>query len=176
MKRIIATSLVVCGFALAGCTTTAKRTEKKVASEVTVPTTTPTTTTIPEPTTTTVRPHPHMPPTSVEPEPVQAVEVPAGDGTVSLDDPDMPAWRAIALCEMPGPGGVPSEPWGAHWGFRATWSGAFGIYNQTWLGAGGGKYGPTAGHATWQQQIEIARVIRDRYGYRAWGCGRKLGL
>jgi hypothetical protein len=93
-----------------------------------------------------------------------------------LDDPDMDEWRAIALCEMPGPGGVPSEPWGAHWGFKATWSGAFAVYNATWLGGGGGKYGPTAGHATWQQQIEIARNIRDQYGYRAWGCGRKLGL
>ena len=91
---------------------------------------------------------------------------------VSLDDPDMAMWRHIALCEMPGPGGVPSEPWGAHWTFVASkFSGAFGIYNGTWRAAGGTKYGPTAGHATWQQQIEIARVIRDRWGYTAWGCG-----
>lgn len=96
----------------------------------------------------------------------------ATDSTVSLDDPDMAMWKHIALCEMPGPGGVPSEPWGAHWTFIASkFSGAFGIYNGTWRAAGGGKYGPTAGHATWQQQIEIARVIRDRWGYTAWGCG-----
>jgi hypothetical protein len=95
------------------------------------------------------------------------------DSTVSLDDPDMPMWRHIALCEMPGPGGVPSEPWGAHWTFIAPkFSGAFGIYNGTWRAAGGSKYGPTAGHATWKQQIEIARVIRDRWGYTAWGCGQ----
>lgn len=127
---------------------------------------------------TTLPTKPKPAPTTLPPEPEPPAQTPLPNTTssVSLDDPDMPTWRAIARCEMPGPGGVPSEPWGVHWSFKAKFSGAFGVYNGTWLAADGGKYGPTAGHATWQQQIEIARNIRDRWGYRAWGCARKLGI
>jgi hypothetical protein len=152
---IIVLFSVVMGLAVRGCQSV--RTEARKVTDDLPTTTVPTT---PTTTTTTV--------SEIVPEVQGKTESVAGD--------DLAQWRAIALCEMPGPGGVPSEPWGAHWSFRGTWSGAFGVYNQTWLGAGGGKYGPTAGHATPDQQIEIARKIRDRYGYGAWGCGRKLGL
>lgn len=145
-------------------------------SSTTVPTTLvipETTTTMPIETTTTTTVRRIITTTTTEPEPEVQGKVEVADATgVSLSDPDMDKWRQIARCEMPGPGGVPSEPWGVHWTFKANrFSGALGIANTSWLGAGGGKYGPTAGHATWQQQIEIARVIRDRYGYSAWGCG-----
>ena len=125
-----------------------------------------TTTTVPRRVTTT---------TSESPEPDVAGQVETVDATVSLDDPDMGRWRAIALCEMPGPGGIPSEPWGAHWTFIGSpngFSGAYGIANVTWRAFGGTEFGPTAGHATWQQQTIVARRIRDRHGYSAWGCGR----
>lgn len=171
----VLTLCVVCGALLCGCSTATKQQSSATTTTVVADTTTTTTTVVPVPTTlptttTKAKPRPTTPPATESPAPEPQVQ-----GTF-IEGDDLDEWRAIAMCEMPGPGGVPSEPWGAHWSFKATWSGAFGIYNPTWLGAGGGKYGPTAGHATWQQQIEIARVIRDRYGYRAWGCGRKLGL
>lgn len=147
------------------------------STTVAVPTT-PDSTTLPIPTTlptTTWRPAPRTtpPPPPEDPPPAEPVNTVADILAVSLDDPDMPTWRAIALCEMPGPGGVPSEPWGAHWGFIGSrFSGAYGIANSTWRAFGGTEFGPTAGHATWQQQTIVARRIRDRHGYRAWGCGR----
>lgn len=145
---------------------------------VPVPTTIPvTTTTIVASTTTSLVPRTTSKPTTttttvvVEPD-----DTPVVTSEVSLDDPDMDAWRAIALCEMPGPGGVPSEPWGAHWGFIGSrFSGAYGIANSTWRAFDGTEFGPTAGHATWQQQTIVARRIRDRHGYSAWGCGKTLG-
>jgi hypothetical protein len=130
---------------------------------------------IEETTTTTL---PRRTPTTTEPPALPDVqgESVARDATaVSLDDPDMARWRQIALCEMPGPGGIPSEPWGAHWTFVGSpngFSGAYGIANSTWRAFSGTEFGPTAGHATWQEQTIVARRIRDRYGYSAWGCGK----
>lgn len=159
---------------LAGCSQAAKKPALKPVA-TTVPSTTtavlPVPTTLPV-TTTTVVPT-TAPPTAPEPEPpVENPMVGTIVESVSLDDPDMDKWRQIALCEMPGPGGVPSEPWGAHWGFIGNrFSGAYGIANSTWRAFAGTEFGPTAGHATWQQQTIVARRIRDRHGYGAWGCG-----
>lgn len=189
MARAITLCVLSTTVLLGACTSTPKATPTTTTTTVVpVPTTLPVTTTtvVPAPEPPTVAPAPRLRPapttTVPEPEP-SAVPEPqvkgeiavADNSTVSLDDPDMATWRAIALCEMPGPGGVPSEPWGAHWTFIGSpngFSGAYGIANSTWRAFGGTDYGPTAGHATWQQQTIVARRIRDRYGYRAWGCGR----
>ena len=178
-KRIFTTVCIAMGVVtLAACSNEPKKVRPISAapeSSTTVPTTVvipPTTTTMPIPTTTTtIRRVVTTTTTMPEPEVQGQVEVADASG-VSLSDPDMDKWRQIARCEMPGPGGTPSEPWGVHWTFIGSrFSGSMGIANVTWRAFGGTEFGPTAGHATWQQQITVARRIRDRYGYSAWGCG-----
>jgi hypothetical protein len=63
-----------------------------------------------------------------------------------------------------------------------TWTGGLGIYNQTWLGWGGGEFAPTAGQASKEQQIIVAdRIATQGYGglgpvgYSAWGCVAAVG-
>jgi resuscitation-promoting factor RpfB len=76
-----------------------------------------------------------------------------------------PRWDNIANCET-----------GGNWGMQGPmFSGGLGIYNGTWNGFGGQQYGSNAGQATREQQIIVAERIRARYGFGAWGCGRKLG-
>lgn len=80
-------------------------------------------------------------------------------GPVSSGVPNADHWNAIASCE------------GNDWGYVGqTFSGHLGIANSSWLEAGGGQYGPTAGHATPEQQMAVANVIYSRYGPNAWGC------
>ncbi|HEV3451103.1 MAG TPA: transglycosylase family protein [Acidimicrobiia bacterium] len=77
-----------------------------------------------------------------------------------------PRWEAIARCET-----------GANWSMQGPeFSGGLGIYNGTWNAFGGAQYGGDAGQATREQQIIVAERIRARYGFGAWGCGRKLGF
>lgn len=80
--------------------------------------------------------------------------------------PDWPEWRALGVCET-------GLTWTWH---QPSYGGAFGIYHGTWRSFGGSDYAPTAGEAPPFLQVIVARRIRDRYGYAAWGCGRKLGL
>ena len=56
-----------------------------------------------------------------------------------------------------------------------TWTGGLGIYNQTWLGWGGGEFAPTAGQASKDQQIIVAERIAADVGYSAWGCVSVVG-
>lgn len=167
---------VLCGALVCGCST--KNATKSAPSTTTssstttttvVPTTVPTTTTTVVPTTTS-RPRSTTTTTEPAPEPVvqgTAVQTDAGD--------DIETWLAIGRCEQPGNG------WGGvrwdHPGPR--WGGGLGIYMEnggTWAAFGGREYAPTPGQATPMQQIQVARNVRARYGYGAWGCGRKLGL
>jgi hypothetical protein len=82
-------------------------------------------------------------------------------------------WDRMAMCETGG-------NW-AHFPY-GTWTGGLGIYNQTWLGWGGGEFAPTAGQATREQQIIVAnRIATQGYGnlgpvgYSAWGCLSTVG-
>lgn len=82
-------------------------------------------------------------------------------------------WDRMAICETGG-------NW-AHFPY-GTWTGGLGIYNQTWLGWGGGEFAPTAGQATREQQIIVAnRIATQGYGnlgpvgYSAWGCLATVG-
>ncbi len=82
-------------------------------------------------------------------------------------------WDRMAYCETAG-------NW-AHFPY-GTWTGGLGIYNQTWLGWGGGEFAPKAGQATREQQIIVAnRIATLGYnglgpvGYSAWGCLAAVG-
>jgi len=77
-----------------------------------------------------------------------------------------PRWDEIARCET-----------GGNWSMVGpTYSGGLGIYNGTWNAFGGQQFASNPGYATREQQIVVAERIRARYGFGAWGCGRKLGF
>ena len=135
-----------------------------------------TTTTTAPPTTTTLPPT-TLPPTTLPPvttvpppPPVEEVEV----STVDQSGPTpVEYWDRMAQCETGG--NWQHFPYG-------TWTGGLGIYNQTWLGWGGGEFAPTAGQATREQQIIVAdRIAVLGYGnlgpvgYSAWGCVHTVG-
>jgi cytoskeletal protein RodZ len=81
-------------------------------------------------------------------------------------------WDRMAVCETGG-------NWAHYPGAR--WSGGLGMYTPEWLSISGGKYGPSAGHATREQQIEIANQWVEKYGgvhgggLNGWGCLSKVG-
>ncbi len=77
-----------------------------------------------------------------------------------------PRWDEIARCET-----------GGNWSMVGpTYSGGLGIYNGTWNAFGGQQFASNPGYATREQQIIVAERVRARYGFGAWGCGRKLGF
>ena len=70
----------------------------------------------------------------------------------------MVKWNKVAWCESHG-------NWHQiHYGSQA-FSGALGIKNYVWAANGGLEYGPTAGHATPEQQVLVARHIQAQAGY-----------
>jgi hypothetical protein len=76
-----------------------------------------------------------------------------------------PRWDNIARCET-----------GGNWAMQGPeFSGGVGFYNGTWNAFGGQQFASNAGLATREQQIIVAERIRKRYGFTAWGCGKKLG-
>lgn len=99
-------------------------------------------------------------PAVIEPEPVAEPE-PVTNGVA-----DEAYWDRMAQCETGG--NWQHFPYG-------TWTGGLGIYNQTWLGWGGGEFAPTAGQATKEQQIIVADRIAADVGYSAWGCVTAVG-
>ena len=76
-----------------------------------------------------------------------------------------PRWNKIAECET-------GENWRAQ---GPTYQGGLGIFAQTWKGNGGYEFAQNAGDATKEEQVIVAERIRAKYGFRAWGCGKKLG-
>jgi uncharacterized protein YabE (DUF348 family) len=77
-----------------------------------------------------------------------------------------PHWTAIANCET-----------GGNWAMVGkTYSGGLGIYNGTWNEFGGQQFASNPGLASREQQIIVAERIHAKYGYGAWGCGKKLGF
>jgi uncharacterized protein YabE (DUF348 family) len=99
--------------------------------------------------------------------PVSVIPVVAAQPTIHFFGTKAdPRWQAIANCET-----------GGNWSIVApTYSGGLGIYNGTWNAFGGQQFASNPGLATREQQIIVAERIRARYGFGAWGCGRKLGL
>ena len=114
------------------------------------------------------------------PAPAQPVEVPAQAQSVEIvvEEP------VVVPTEIPA-GSTPVEYWdrmaqcetGGNWQHfpYGTWTGGLGIYNQTWLGWGGGEFAPTAGQASKDQQIIVANRIAADVGYSAWGCVTAVG-
>jgi uncharacterized protein YabE (DUF348 family) len=74
-------------------------------------------------------------------------------------------WDKVAECET-----------GGNWRAQGpTYQGGLGIFAQTWKGFGGYEFAQNAGDATKLEQITVAERIRAKHGFRAWGCGKKLG-
>ncbi len=74
-------------------------------------------------------------------------------------------WDKIAACET-----------GGNWHAQGpAYQGGLGIFAQTWKGFGGYEFAQNAGDATKLEQIQVAERIRAKHGFRAWGCGKKLG-
>lgn len=76
-----------------------------------------------------------------------------------------PNWDAIASCES-----------GSNWSISSGngYSGGLQFTPGTWAGYGGTQYAPTAGQATREEQIDIARRVLAGQGIGAWPvCGRR---
>ena len=105
--------------------------------------------------------------TAVEQVPISQVPViPAQPPIHFIGSKADPRWDEIARCET-----------GGNWSMVGpTYSGGLGIYNGTWNVFGGQQFASNPGLATREQQIIVAERIRARYGFGAWGCGKKLGF
>lgn len=71
-------------------------------------------------------------------------------------------WDKIAQCES-----------GGNWSINSGngYNGGLQFDRQTWIGAGGGAYAPTANLATKAQQIDIANKVYAQRGLQPWACG-----
>jgi uncharacterized protein YabE (DUF348 family) len=76
-----------------------------------------------------------------------------------------PRWDKVAECET-------GENWAAQ---GPRYQGGLGIFAQTWKAFGGYEFAQNAGDATKEEQIIVAERIRAKHGFRAWGCGKRLG-
>ncbi|MFC5996721.1 transglycosylase family protein [Pseudonocardia hispaniensis] len=109
-------------------------------------------------------------PSSAPPKPqVPAAPPPAPPPAAPPPAPDEAVWDRLAQCESSG-----------NWAIN-TGNGYYGglqFNDATWRDYGGTAYAPRADQATREQQIAVARKVRDdRGGYGSWpACSRKLGL
>lgn len=126
-----------------------------------VPTTVPTTTvTRPMTTTTTTEP-------PSEPDHQDRPFDPDGKPWPAPTDADWGIWMAMAQCETGG----------AWHTIKPKFQGGLGMYKGTWSSYGGNILGiANAGNATIEEQIWVARRVRDAHGYSAWGCAAAIGV
>lgn len=187
MNKPLATICVVCALIMCACTAPKKRV--KVKGEQVIATTTPSTTppvpstpdtaapivstappstTLPTPTTT-EPPAPELPADTVR----NSATDPDGLPWPSPADPDWDIWMAMGACEQPGNG-----VGGVNWSHRGpTYQGGLGFWYGTWASYGGRILGiSNAGDATPEEQIWVARRVRDAHGYSAWGCAGRVGV
>lgn len=168
----VLTCAAVCGLLLAACGEAEPETLPEATSPPIVTTTVPptTTTVVPVPTTvpvTTTRPRPT---TTTVPEPEPEPEV-AGTAVVS-DDAITAGLIRIAQCEQPGNGAH-----GVRWDHPGpTYQGGLGLWYGTWDTFKPAGAPDNAGDATIEQQLQAGRNIHARYGFRAWGCAKAVGL
>lgn len=103
---------------------------------------------------------------------VAVVPVPASAGANPRDDDTRygaGVWDVLAWCESRG-------DWSTNTG--NGYYGGLQFDLRTWKDYGGQRYAPKPHRAEREEQIAVARLVRDdRDGYRAWPrCARKLGL
>jgi hypothetical protein len=84
----------------------------------------------------------------------------------SLKPRNYSRWICIGRHEQPGPGhkGV----WWSHSG--PTYQGGLGIWYGNWAYYKPKGYPSNAGSATWRQQMHVANIIANKYGFSAWGA------
>ena len=76
-------------------------------------------------------------------------------------------WDKLAHCESTG-------NWDADTG--NGFKGGLQFTPSTWKRFGGTEYAPTADQATREQQIEVAKEVKQEQGWKAWpACTKKLG-
>jgi hypothetical protein len=75
----------------------------------------------------------------------------------------------VAAALVSGPESSPGDPIGVLSGGNGPAAGLFQYQPSTWLSNGGGQYAPTAGQATWQQQVAVFthQTMGNHFG--AWG-------
>jgi hypothetical protein len=96
-------------------------------------------------------PRPALAPTSAQAAELKTAPVPLVPKSI------MDQWQKVAWCES-------HANWTQkHYGPQA-FSGALGIKNYVWLANGGRQYGPTAGHASPEEQVLVARQIQRNGG------------
>ena len=106
----------------------------------------------------------------VEPEP-EPETVYDGEVSALTGIPDA-YWDSMSICETGG-------NWAHYPGAR--WSGGLGLFTPEWLTITGGEFGPSAGHATREEQIHVANLWVDKYGgtygggLSGWGCLPQVG-
>lgn len=87
-------------------------------------------------------------------------------------DPVDPVWDALAVCES-GMGGVPRWDYNGSSGF----DGGLQFHPKTWSAFRPQGHPEYAWQATREQQVEVAKKVREAQGWNAWPtCARKLGL
>ncbi len=104
--------------------------------------------------------------TEIQRNPISAVPVVAAKPHILFYGTKYDArWDKIAACET-----------GGNWHAQGpAYQGGLGIFAQTWKAFGGYEFAQNAGNATKLEQIQVAERIRAKHGFRAWGCGKKLG-
>lgn len=121
----------------------------------------------PRPTTTTTTTAPDTTDRTISEPPATSGLDPDGKPWPSPADTDWDIWMRMARCET-------NSNWAMH---GSRFSGGLGFYNGTWSSYGGAILGiGNAGDATIQQQIWVARRVRDRHGYGGWGCAPAIGV
>ncbi len=95
-----------------------------------------------------------------------APEAAATTGAAAPPASNVGMWDAIAQCESTG-----------NWSINSGngYYGGLQFDVGTWLGAGGGAYGPNASLATKEQQIDIANRVYAQRGLSPWGCAGAAG-
>lgn len=127
---------------------------------------------IPSPTSTS----PEAPVDTPEPEPTvvdtpSPTEVPSPKP--SAPSVDTSVWDRVASCESNGNWSIKPSDNLANYNFY----GGLQFSEQSWYGAGGGRYAPRADLATKEEQIAIARRLLAMQGPNAWPhCGPAAGL
>ncbi|MBW0101944.1 transglycosylase family protein [Pseudonocardia sp. KRD291] len=96
-----------------------------------------------------------------------AMAAPAPDAASAPSAEKSATWDKLAHCESTG-------NWDADTG--NGFKGGLQFTPSTWKRFGGTEHAPTADQATREQQIEVAKEVKEEQGWKAWpACTKKLG-
>lgn len=91
----------------------------------------------------------------------------------SRGEVDTSVWDEVALCESNGDWDIHPSDSPSNYNFY----GGLQFSQQSWIGAGGGRYASRADLASKEEQVAVARRLLAMQGPSAWpNCGPKAGL